>query len=777
MGGFDSPSSHTQQQHDHHHQPFTIGSEIEVSIDEDGFKGALFRATILKLPTSPFSQSKKKKALVEYKTLVTENGSTPLKEQVDALSLRPLPPDSSLKDFEEGDIVDAVDKDGWWTGVVCKVLEDGGYSVFFKNPLHVMDFQRNQLRLHQDWVDGNWVVPPKMDASILTDQLQRCSKGADIIENDRSESLKNAETKIEKENSYSINSRNNLMEQPSICDENSASLALTLRRRRRSISCKSRVSSLKKIGESNSPGAPAAYGLRKTDSRVLRGKSRCRKATWNSGGRKRGYQSFRCDDDSSSNSPDEFESPEGGEKVRTKEDVDGSGELKEQGSRVINGKKRNTLAQSQSTQVTDKEGKDDCDVSEIIPKEVSTRNESERNKQLASKEKWMTPKKNSLHLPDEVRGVEEDSNNQTKEKSMEPEQQAATKFSDKRKRGRPARLMQEPEQQQSSKNSYKRKRGRPRKLMLVPTSAKGKEQDGTGRNPDKAIRTSCVTDLQDLNGENWNELSMHKTKGVENKSASSNIDDDDRPLLMWLGGMQSSGTINSLRQTPDSTAKRRTKGCEQVDVLNEVKIVDATPDCATTTKQDWPFAKKSPVWNAIDSLEVFTQIPQTPHFHPLSTYKEECREGLAIGCMVTFASLVEKISKLQFDNPRHVFESMLASLYDLEQHGFNISTLCNRANELLFIKDSQARYEEETKEAENKVLEHTQRKSKLAEEIKDIEQKITELQERRASIRTEMKSKDHEIAMLQSHVEAIRECTENTRLHFDKQVALPLKPV
>lgn len=149
----------------------------------------------------------------------------------------------------------------------------------------------------------------------MTDQLQRCSKGADIIENDRSESLKNAETKIEKENSYSINSRNNLMEQPSICDENSASLALTLRRRRRSISCKSRVSSLKKIGESNSPGAPAAYGLRKTDSRVLRGKSRCRKATWNSGGRKRGYQSFRCDDDSSSNSPDEFESPEGGEKV------------------------------------------------------------------------------------------------------------------------------------------------------------------------------------------------------------------------------------------------------------------------------------------------------------------------------------------------------------------------------------------------------------------------------------------------------------------------------
>lgn len=158
MGEFGSPSIHKDN---HHQKPFTVGSEIEVSIDEEGFKGALFRATILKLPTS-FSPLKKKKALVEYKTLVTEDGSSPLKEQVDALSLRPLPPDTADSGFEEGDIVDAVDKDGWWTGVVCGVLKDGGYSVFFKHPLHVMAFQRNELRLHQDWVDGKWVVPQKM---------------------------------------------------------------------------------------------------------------------------------------------------------------------------------------------------------------------------------------------------------------------------------------------------------------------------------------------------------------------------------------------------------------------------------------------------------------------------------------------------------------------------------------------------------------------------------------------------------------------------------------
>lgn len=68
--------------------------------------------------------------------------------------------------------------------------------------------------------------------------------------------------------------------------------------------------------------------------------------------------------------------------------------------------------------MADKEGKEDCDVLEITPQEGSRSNKSERNKQLASKEKGMTPAKNSLHLPDEVRGGEENSNNQKKEKGV-----------------------------------------------------------------------------------------------------------------------------------------------------------------------------------------------------------------------------------------------------------------------------------------------------------------------------------------------------------------------
>ncbi|XP_008451445.1 DUF724 domain-containing protein 3-like isoform X2 [Cucumis melo] len=793
MGEFGSPATNTHTHHHNNHRlhqfPFTVGSEIEVSIDEEGFKGALFKATILKLPTT-FSPSKRKKALVEYKTLVTEDGSSPLKEQVDALSLRPLPPDTADKDFEECDIVDATDKDGWWTGVVCKALEDGGYSVFFKNPMHVMDFQRNHLRLHQDWVDGKWVVPRKMDASLLRDQLSIISEDANVPENVEHESLKNNETNNGKENSYTVNSRNDLMEKPSIYDESPASFALTSSKRRRSLTSKSRVSNpLKRLREGVILGTPAADRSRMID-KTSRGKAFSKSATPNKDRRRRrSYLNFHGDDDSAS--PNRSGIPKGGKKPRTKEDVDGSDKLKEQVLSFINGNKGNTYKRSQRTQVTDKERKEGYDVIDLetISKDVTTNNESERNKHLAPDEQ-QTPVKISL---DVVGDGEENSNNQTKEKGMEPEQQEATENSDRRKRGRPRKITQEIEQQQASKNSYKRKRGRPRKLMLVPTTAEDSNQDGSLWKPEKATLKSSVTakrtkrkkgfrkmpmyfvDFQDLNRRNGSEISAYKTNG----SGTNSVDDDDRPLLMWLGGIQGSANNNALKlgQASGSIAKRRTKGSERVDAMNEVRRVDRMPEHEVDKNRDWPFVKNSPVWSAIDSLEVFKHIPQKPHFQPLSTYKEECREGLAIGCMVTFASLVEKVTKLQFSYPRHIFESTLASLYELEQHGFNISMLCNRVNELLFIKDSEVRYAEETKVAENKILEYIENKTKLAEERHAIEQKITELQKRQASIKQEMETTDHEIDALQSHVETIRECTTNTKLHFENQIALPLWPV
>lgn len=66
------------------------------------------------------------------------------------------------------DDVDAFHNDGWWEGVVTKVVrvEDGEknnngvYSVFFRCSREQIDFGSSDLRLHREWVRGNLWVPP-----------------------------------------------------------------------------------------------------------------------------------------------------------------------------------------------------------------------------------------------------------------------------------------------------------------------------------------------------------------------------------------------------------------------------------------------------------------------------------------------------------------------------------------------------------------------------------------------------------------------------------------
>lgn len=144
----------------------------------------------------------------------------------------------------------------------------------------------------------------------MRDQLKDANIPGDV----QPESVKNTETNNEKENSYSINSRNDLMEQPNICDENSASFTLTSSKRRRSLSSKSRVSNpVKKLGEGIVLGTPAADGLKRTERKTSRGKACSKNATPNRYRKRRIYHNFHCEDDS--DSPDKFESSKGGKKA------------------------------------------------------------------------------------------------------------------------------------------------------------------------------------------------------------------------------------------------------------------------------------------------------------------------------------------------------------------------------------------------------------------------------------------------------------------------------
>ncbi|XP_076951627.1 uncharacterized protein LOC143625051 [Bidens hawaiensis] len=187
------------------------GSTVEVSSEEPGFHGAWYVATLLddQLKYSPTPSSKTKSSsskkhtttkhkeigyLVKYDTLLKEDSlDEPLTEIVNPTCVRPLPPRNLRRnnvnyamgegsgggggdDFEVYDVVDAYHREGWWIGVVNKVVNVAGnrkYVVLFENPPEEAEFGRSHLRLHVDWVDGRWQFPPK---KVPEDERKRASE-------------------------------------------------------------------------------------------------------------------------------------------------------------------------------------------------------------------------------------------------------------------------------------------------------------------------------------------------------------------------------------------------------------------------------------------------------------------------------------------------------------------------------------------------------------------------------------------------------------------------
>ncbi|XP_057434303.1 protein AGENET DOMAIN (AGD)-CONTAINING P1-like isoform X2 [Lotus japonicus] len=139
---------------------FFKGKIVEVSSDDEGYKGAWFVATIVDIIA-------KDKFLVEYRDLATEDGTQLLNEVIHERFIRPCPPEvplaGSFKQFQE---VDAWYNDGWWEGVVCEVRNGRECLVSFMNN-DVMEFENSKLRPHQDWLDGKWVMSSKESSELV----------------------------------------------------------------------------------------------------------------------------------------------------------------------------------------------------------------------------------------------------------------------------------------------------------------------------------------------------------------------------------------------------------------------------------------------------------------------------------------------------------------------------------------------------------------------------------------------------------------------------------
>lgn len=129
---------------------------VEVKSDEEGYHASWYTAVIVCSLSSD-------KFLVEYQTLKTEDESSLLTEEAYASYIRPCPPKTSCFDrYKMLEEVDAWYNEGWWVGVISRVLDDWKYAVYFWTTNEELVFDHLNLRPHQEWVCGKWIAPVRV---------------------------------------------------------------------------------------------------------------------------------------------------------------------------------------------------------------------------------------------------------------------------------------------------------------------------------------------------------------------------------------------------------------------------------------------------------------------------------------------------------------------------------------------------------------------------------------------------------------------------------------
>lgn len=129
---------------------FRRGDRVEVASDEEGFVGSYYEATVV-------TDIVRGDYIVQYRTLVKDDLSGPLREVALAAEVRPRPPVIKRTAFRLHDVVDAFDNDGWWVGMITGKSEEDKYFVFFDTTGDEIAYPVDRLRVHQDWVHGKWV--------------------------------------------------------------------------------------------------------------------------------------------------------------------------------------------------------------------------------------------------------------------------------------------------------------------------------------------------------------------------------------------------------------------------------------------------------------------------------------------------------------------------------------------------------------------------------------------------------------------------------------------
>ncbi|GJN25381.1 hypothetical protein PR202_gb13202 [Eleusine coracana subsp. coracana] len=186
-----------------------------------------------------------------------------------------------------------------------------------------------------------------------------------------------------------------------------------------------------------------------------------------------------------------------------------------------------------------------------------------------------------------------------------------------------------------------------------------------------------------------------------------------------------------------------------------------------------PFVKRSPAWSIVEASNVFKLVPQHPHFLPLRKHSLEIREGIALGLMVAFATLVENVREASIEESMEFFEDKIKTLCHLEANGFNVQFLQSRLTKMLQIKSNCSKYLGEMNKLDAEMVGKTTSLSRMdalldqkGEAIGQLEQQLAHLRQETQQIEKDREHEDAEMSRLKSKHSRFEEAFREGKQQF-----------
>ncbi|KAI7748437.1 hypothetical protein M8C21_007595 [Ambrosia artemisiifolia] len=727
---------------------FTVGKKVEVCFERESLRDCWVPATILK-------NSDNNTFLVEYQQPGNGDEAIHHKVTVDYLHIRPTPPHLRDKNFVLFEKVDAYYDFGWWSGVITKQLAGNRYIVYFKHTKKEREFIDSTVRPHMEWKGGKWFNASQGDLdgrttpSLIDEQIEQTTPSID-----KQSTLATPTTKRTKQKNLDINGKGSLSSkklQDEIVNDDPSKKA----------------NGPSKGLESEVTGmTDQAYGkkvsIKLTDS-----------------SRTRGRPSNELRNLQASDKGSKVDSIKTGiQEIVEKEDITKDSPipvvmgLQCNGMTVSQGKILQKLSIVQTPNVTESDTQQPG--VPLSPLTVAEKKGSEGDTaSVAPKRKrGRPPKLRALSTKNSVT----DNNQNGSVVSSAP---SVAEGGQKKEIGLTTILV--TKSLEENHGLVKEQLG----IQNAPLSKDKLANENTGQDLDveKGQGTKMFTEKKRKRGkrrtisvntespaQDFQNASKEKTaRRLEKDSATRNVEasvgksldtlSDDRPLSRWVEANDTPITVIG----PEGTMEQSSNASEKFAIC-------------VVGSEDLPFVRNVSLWKTIESMDAFRMLPQKPHFRPLlEGVKESAREGLAVGTMVTFSTVVDKTCGMRFDDPRSTIEDCLETLVELENNGFDVEVIRERLTRLLLIKDKQEELAERSKGVAEKIEEHTvQRKRECDDEMKAIDRRIKELKEKRKQVVLKKEKLKSEIGVMEAMSEEIEQEMREVGAEFDVLAATPL---